>query len=136
MLKAAGAYFGLVFGTGFVLGAIRLPFLEPLAGERLAQLIEAPLMLIAIVLAARWTVRRLCRACAPATLLGVGAIAAGLVLAADVAVGVGLRGMSLAHVFLARDPVAGTLYYALILLYALMPRLLVLARRAERRQLR
>lgn len=121
VLKPAAAYFGLVFGAGFVLGSIRVPFLVPVLGDRAAELIEAPLMLIAIVLAARWVVRRFCARCGRATLLGVGTIAAGLVLAADVAVGVGLRGMSVAQVFTDRDPVSGAVYYGLIGLYALMP---------------
>jgi len=121
VLKPAAAYFGLVFGTGFVLGAIRVPFLVPAFGDRIAELIEAPLMLVAIVLAARWVVRRPCAGCGPATLLAVGAIAAGLVLAADVAVGLGLRGMTLAQVFFDRDAVSGAVYYALIALFAAMP---------------
>jgi len=121
LLKPAAAYFGLVFGTGFVLGAIRVSFLVPLLGDRIAELAEAPLMLVAIALAARWVVRRLCRHCGRGSLLAVGGIAAAAVLAADVGVGVGLRGMSWAQVFLERDPVSGAVYYALIALYALMP---------------
>jgi hypothetical protein len=121
VLKPAAAYFGLVFGAGFLLGTIRVPFLVPSFGERIAELIEAPIMLFVIVLAARWVVRRLCAGCGGAALLGVGAIAASLVLAADVAVGIGLRGMTLAQVFLERDAVSGTVYYLLIALFAAMP---------------
>lgn len=121
VLKPAAAYFATVFGAGFVLGTIRVPFLVPALGERVAELIEAPIMLAVIVLAARWVVRRLCAACGGAALLAVGAIAASLVLAADVAVGIGLRGMTLAQVFLERDAVSGAVYYLLILLFAAMP---------------
>jgi hypothetical protein len=117
-----------VFGTGFLLGMLRVPFLVPLVGGRAAELIEAPLMLAAIVLAARWIVRRPCAHCRRSTLLAVGAIAAGLVLAADLAVGVYLRGMTPAQVFADRDPVSGTVYYGLLSLFALMP--LMLGRRA------
>ena len=121
LLKPAAAYFGLVFGTGFVLGMVRVPFLVPWVGERIAELIEAPLMLLAIVLAARWVVRRFCAETGQAMLFGVGAIAAGLVLAADLAVGAGLRGMSPVQVFTERDPVSGAVYYGLIAIFALMP---------------
>ncbi len=121
MLRAAAAYFGLVFGAGFVLGTIRVPFLVPAFGERIAELIEAPIMLAVIVLAARWVVRRFCTGCGGAALLATGGIAAGFVLAADVAVGVGLRGMTLAQVFTERDPVSGTVYYLLVTLFAAMP---------------
>ncbi len=122
LLKSTALYFALVFGAGFVLGAIRVPFLVPRVGDRLAELIEAPLMLGVILLAARWIARRF-----PGSrreLLATGLVALGFVLAADVVIGVTLRGMSLVEVFLNRDPVSGTMYYALLGLFAVMPWLL------------
>ena len=53
ILKAAVVYFALVFGTGFVLGPIRILFLVPRFGVRVAELMEFPVMLVVIVLAAR-----------------------------------------------------------------------------------
>ncbi|QDV71198.1 hypothetical protein Poly24_49320 [Rosistilla carotiformis] len=50
--------------------------------------------------------------------------AATLVLAADVAVGVFLREMTLRAILLQRDPVTGLIYYALVILFALLPCLL------------
>ncbi|MGL4554455.1 MAG: hypothetical protein ACRC33_25105, partial [Gemmataceae bacterium] len=87
---------------------------------RAAELLEAPVMLLAIVLAGRWVSRRT----RPGDRLGAGLIAAGMVLAADVAVGVGLRGMSPAAVFTDRDAVSGAVYYGLLALFASMPWLL------------
>lgn len=58
ILKSGFAYFALVFGAGFVLGAIRVPFLVPRLGVRTAELIEMPFMLVAVVLSARFVVRR------------------------------------------------------------------------------
>ncbi len=124
LFKAAVIYSGMVFGVGFVLGPFRVLVLEPRVGTRAAELLEAPVMLLAIVLVGRWVGRRLCAGFGAAALLGVGLIAAGLVLAADVAVGVGLRGMSVVQVFTARDPVSGTAYYALVALTAVAPRML------------
>lgn len=121
LLKPALIYFGVVFGVGFVLGPFRVLLLEPRLGTRTAELAEAPVMLLAITLAGRWVGRRLCTGSSPVALLGVGVLAAALVLTADVAVGVGLRGMSVAQVFTARDPVSGTVYYLLIALFAAMP---------------
>ena len=46
--KAGTAYFALVFGAGFVMGAIRVPLLVPRLGERVAELIEMPFMCIVI----------------------------------------------------------------------------------------
>ena len=57
MAKAGLLYFALVFGTGFLLGPIRLLWLVPRFGTRIAELMEMPVMLVVIVLAARWTVR-------------------------------------------------------------------------------
>ena len=56
--QAGIAYFALVFGTGFLLGIIRVPFLVPRLGVRTAELIEMPFMFVAILFAARYVVRR------------------------------------------------------------------------------
>lgn len=52
ILKSGFAYFALAFGAGFLLGAIRVPFLVPRLGVRSAELIEIPFMMVVIVLAA------------------------------------------------------------------------------------
>lgn len=119
--KAAGSYFAIVFGVGFALGPIRVLWLEPQLGVRAAELIESPFMLVAIVLAGRWVGRRLCAGSSSSARFSVGLAAAVLVLAADLAVGVGLRGMSVVEVFTARDPVSGSVYYALVALTAVAP---------------
>jgi hypothetical protein len=49
-IKAGLAYFALVFGAGFVLGVLRVSFLVPRFGERIAELGEMPLMLAVIVI--------------------------------------------------------------------------------------
>jgi hypothetical protein len=53
-LTAGLAYFALVLAAGFVFGCFRVLLIVPRVGER----IEAPMMLAAIVLAARWVVPR------------------------------------------------------------------------------
>jgi hypothetical protein len=118
------AYFVLVFGAGCLLGPLRVLVLEPRVGPRAAELLEAPVMLLVMVLAARWVVRRQGRAWPPSRRLLAGVLAAALVLAADLAVGVGLRGLTPTAVFTERDPIAGTAYYALVGLFALLPWLL------------
>lgn len=127
ILQAAILYFLLVFGAGFVLGTGRVLFLVPLLGERAAELLEMPLMLIIIVSAARWIVRHRLDGHRRAPALSIGFIAMGLVLIADLVVGMWLRGMSAAEVFLNRDSVSGTAYYVSLLLFAVMPA--ILARR-------
>jgi hypothetical protein len=124
ILRAAVLYFLLVFGAGFVLGTGRVLLLVPLLGERAAELLEMPLMLIVVVIAARWVVRHRLEDRWTSSALSVGFIALGLMLAAELAVGVLLRGMSATEVFLNRDPVSGTAYYAALLLFAVMPAIL------------
>ena len=59
ILKAGALYFALVFGAGFVLGAIRILWIVPRFGTRIAELMETPIMFVVTILAARWIVRRL-----------------------------------------------------------------------------
>jgi hypothetical protein len=57
ILKAGVLYFVVVVVAGFVLGTIRTLWLVPHVGTRMAELMEAPHMLVVTVMAARWTVR-------------------------------------------------------------------------------
>jgi hypothetical protein len=120
-LKPGIIYFLLVFGTGFVLGTIRVLLIVPLVGHRTAELLEMPLMLIATVLAARGITRRFPEPCDSTARLAIGGIALGLMLAGELAVGLGLRGMTVADIILNRDPISGTAYYASLILFAAMP---------------
>ena len=120
-LKPGIIYFLLVFGSGFILGTIRVLLIVPLLGHRTAELLELPLMLIATVLAARWITRRFPEPRDSTARLAIGGIALGLMLAGELAVGIGLRGMTASGVFLNRDPVSGTAYYVSIILFAAMP---------------
>jgi hypothetical protein len=120
-LRATLTYFFLVFGSGFVLGSIRVPLLVPRLGERTAELLEMPLMALTMVLTARFVVRRQLTPAGVAPRLTVGTLALGLMLAAEIAVGVLLEQRSPAEILSSRDPISGTVYLALLLLYALLP---------------
>ena len=124
VLKSAAVYFALVFGAGFVLGTIRVLWVAPRLGTRTAELLESPLMLLTTVLAACWVNRHFSLGARPASSFGVGLIALALLLAAEIGLGVVLRGGSALEVLLNKDPVSGTVYYALLGVYALMPWLL------------
>ena len=130
ILKAGAVYFSLVFGAGFVLGAIRVLWIVPLAGTRVAELMETPVMLAVTILAARWVVRRFCLAAVPAGRLSVGLIALALLLVTEFTVVLWLRDMTISDYFASRDPVAGTVYFVMLGLFAVMP-LLVARRRDE-----
>jgi hypothetical protein len=124
-------YFLLVFGAGFVLGTGRVLFLVPLLGERTAELLEMPVMLVVIVISARWIVLHRHEKHGTSSTLAVGFIAMGLVLIADLAVGMLFRGMSLVEVFFHRDPVSGAAYYASLVLFAVMPVIVARLRQTE-----
>lgn len=120
-LKAGGLYFALAFGAGFVLGFPRVLWLVPMVGTRAAELVEAPIMLVVIVLAARWVCRRLAVPPTVPARLAVGGVALALLLAAEFSVVLWLRGLTLAEYVAGRDPVAGTVYVALLAAFALLP---------------
>ncbi len=127
ILKAGVLYFAVVFGAGFVLGPIRILWLVPRFGTRLAELMEAPVMLIVVILAARWVVRRFAVPPILPSRFGMGFIALGLMLVAEFTLVRWLRGVTVAEYFASRDPVSGAVYYAMLGVFALMP--LFVARR-------
>jgi hypothetical protein len=121
ILKAGLLYFVLVFGAGFVLGAVRMLWIAPRTGARMAELMEAPIMLAVTFFAARWVVRRRALPGAAATRLGAGFVALGLLLIAEFTLVLAFRGLTLAEYFASLDPVAGSVYYALLGVFAVMP---------------
>lgn len=130
-LTPALAYFLIVFGAGFVLGTVRVLLLLPLLGERTAELLEMPLMLAVIVVAAQWITKRYLQSAQSREQLAVGLTATGYMLAAEFLVGVMLRGLSPIEVWFNRDPVSGTAYYLSLVLFAVMPWLLARRQRPQ-----
>jgi hypothetical protein len=120
-IKAGLTYFALVFGAGFILGALRVTLLVPRLGERMAELSEMPLMLAVIVLAARFVTRRFTIPSSVAARLGTGLLALSLLLAAELLLAVVLQDRALADYVASRDPVSGSAYLAMLVLFALMP---------------
>lgn len=121
ILRAAAIYFALVFGAGFVLGTGRVLWAVPHFGERIAELLEQPLMLVAIVLAARWTVRHFVVARVPSVGMGIGLVALAFLITAELGVVAWVRGLSVSAYVEGRDPVSGTVYLVMLGLFALMP---------------
>jgi hypothetical protein len=124
-IKAGTLYFAMVLGAGFVLGMIRVPFLVPRLGERYAELAEMPVMLAVIVMAARYIVKRYALDPDFAGRLQVGFLALALAVAAELFLAALIQSRSIAQYIASRDPVSGSVYILLLLVYALMPALLV-----------
>lgn len=119
--KAGALYFALVFGPGFVLGPIRILWFAPRVGTRAAELLEAPVMLAVSVLVARWLIRWLAVPPMTAVRMGMGLVALSLMLLAEFTLVLWLRGVSIRQYFAERDPVAGTVYYITLVLFAVLP---------------
>ena len=126
ILRTGATYFALVLGAGFALGSVRVPFLVPQLGERWAELAEKPIMLGLIVLAARWVVAHFGLPPATGPRLATGLLALALLVAAELGLAVLIQNQPLATYIASRDPVSGSVYLAMLGLFALMP--LILAR--------
>jgi len=119
----AAAYAATVFGAGFVLGSVRVLVVAPRIGARMAELVELPLMIGVSVVAAGWVNRRLPADTSTAGRLVVGSVALALLLAAEAAAGVAVRGVGVRDALINPDPIAGSLYYFSLALFALLPAL-------------
>ena len=122
-VRAALVYFAFVLGTGFVLGMFRVPILVPRIGERWAELSEMPIMAAVIFLAAGYVLRHFPDVCAPGRSLVVGFLALAFSVAAELGLAVVLQDRRLLEYIRSRDKVSGSVYIALLLVFAAMPRL-------------
>jgi membrane protein implicated in regulation of membrane protease activity len=113
-------YFCLVLAAGFGLGTIRVLWVVPRAGPRWAEILEAPLMLVAIYLAARFVTRRY-KAAHSREYLYSGCLALTFMLITEFTVVLGLRGISISEYLQGRDPVAELVYVVMLVIFAVMP---------------
>lgn len=128
---AGVSYFAVVFGAGFILGPIRILLIVPRVGERAAELMEAPLMLIVMVIAARWIVRRFDLTSSRIDRVVVGLLAIVLGLLFEFTLVLKFRGLTLTDYLRTRDPVSGMVYYLILGLFAIMPLLFNRKERTE-----
>jgi len=121
ILKAGVLYFALVFGAGFVLGPIRILWVVPRFGTRIAELMETPIMFAVTLIAARWIVQRLTVPPKLSRRLGMGCIGLALMLIAEFTLVLWLRGLSISEYLATRDPVSGAVYYVMLGVFCIMP---------------
>jgi hypothetical protein len=121
ILKPAILYFALVFGAGFILGPIRILLVTPRVGVRAAELMESPVMFMVIILASRWIVRRLPEFSSLLSRLAVGFTALALMLGSEVLLARLLQGISVREYIAGRDSVLGTIYFGLLVVFAIPP---------------
>jgi hypothetical protein len=82
---------------------------------------EAPIMLLVTILAARWIVLHLVVPPTASARLGMGCIALLLLFVAEFGLVLWLRGLTIRGYLARRDPVSGTVYYVMLVVFAAMP---------------
>jgi hypothetical protein len=122
-------YFLVVFAVGWILGPIRTLWAVPRFGALAGALMEAPLMLISMLVAAKWAVRRFAVNSINAVIV-MGAIAFGLLIPAEIG-GLWLRRLTLHEYLEGLISPPGIVSLALFLLFGAMPLLTVRARWRE-----
>jgi hypothetical protein len=122
-IRAAVVYFAIVLGAGFVLGVFRVPLLVPRIGERWAELAEMPVMAGVIFFAAGYLLRRFPEICSPGRALVTGFLALVFSVAAELGLAALLQDRTLLEFIGSRDKISGSVYVALLLVFAVMPRL-------------
>jgi hypothetical protein len=123
IIRAGFLYFAMVLGSGFVLGMFRVPFLVPRLGERWAELAEMPIMAAVIYYSAGYILRRYPEINQSGKALWVGFLALALTVCAELGLATLLQQQTLAEFIASRDKVSGSVYLALLLVFALMPRI-------------
>jgi hypothetical protein len=126
-LQADAFYFVIVFVAGFVLGTIRTLWVVPQIGTRLAELIETPIMLVVVIVSARWLVFRFAVPPSIHSRFVMGCTALILLLLAEFGLVLRLRGLSIREYFETMDPISGPVFFLMQGILAIMP--LVVARR-------
>jgi len=120
-LIAGSVYFGVLFALGFALGTVRVLMVAPRIGELAATAAEAPVMLLASWLACGWIVRRWSVPYRLSDRTVMGAWFLGLLLAAELLLGLTLFGRTAAEQWAALTSPAGLLGLAAQLAVALFP---------------
>jgi hypothetical protein len=124
IIAAALLYFAIVFTVGLMFGPIRVFWLEPKIGEVLAAICETPFLVVAMIFASRWipSVVGVRRDLVSLGLMGLCALA--IQQAADLAVGVYLRGITPAEQIAHFATGPGLIYAGLLVAFTAMPILL------------
>lgn len=120
-IKAGAVYFALVFAAGFALGTVRTLWIVPRVGTRIAELLEAPIMLVVMILAATGIVLRFAVPRLSSARLAMGSTALVLMLVAEFGFVLWIRRLSIRDYLATRDPVAGTVYYLMLVVFAAIP---------------
>ncbi len=107
VLKAGTLYFLIAVGAEFVLEVIRLQVVALYVGERLAEMLEIPNVLLATIIGARWVVDRFTLPPLPGIRLSVGLVALILLLIVEGTVILPLHGILVTEYLAGQDSAVG-----------------------------
>ena len=107
VLKAGTIYFLVAVGAEFVLEVIRLQVVALHVGERLAEMLEIPNVLLATIIGARWVVDRFTLPPLPGIRISVGLVALIFLLIMEGTIILPLHGLSISEYLAGQDPVEG-----------------------------
>jgi hypothetical protein len=119
-IKAGLICFLLVFALGWVLGPIRGLWAVPRFG-RIALLVEAVIMLIAMIASSRWVMRRFNVPQTLGSTIPMGVVALGILAPAEIAGVLWVRGLSLQEYVASFVTMPGVISLVMFLLFAAMP---------------
>lgn len=121
IVKAGSLYFLIVFAVAWVLGPLREFVIAPRWGRAAGILFEAPFLMAAMILAARWVIRRYAIPRTFPARAAIGGLGLGILLVAEVAGVLLARRMSLEEYMASFDTVSGGFALGLFLLFAAVP---------------
>jgi len=131
VLKAGVIYFLLLFALGWILGPIRELWAVPRFGRMTALLVEAIIMLIAMIVAAGWVTLRFDVPRTLGSTIPVGLVALVILAPAEIAGALWVRGQSLQDYAASFVTGPGLISLVLFVLFAVMPTLVTLVRRGH-----
>lgn len=121
-------YFSAVFVVGFLLGVVRELWLLQWLSQRNAELVEMPVMLIVSYFAAKYIIVQRSYSRHSSWFLMIGFVALLIMVAFELTVVLGLRGLTFSAYIESRDSIAGSAYLLSLLLFMLMPWLIYIRR--------
>src|SRR4051812_36391085 len=124
-LKAGVIYFLLVFGVGWILGPIWELWAVPPLGRVASMLLEAVIMLTAMIVAARWVIRWFDVPQALGATISMGLMAIGLLIPAEYAGVVWCAVYRCTSIWRAFADAPGVISLFIFLLFAAMPTLVM-----------
>ena len=129
VLKAGAVYFLFMFVVGWILGPIRELWAVPRFGRLTGVLVEAVIMLIAMALSSRWAIRRFHVKPKFGSTISMGLVALGILVPAELAGVVWVRGLSLPEYLASFATAPGLVSLLMFVLFAAMPTIVARAGR-------